>query len=174
MTWWLNRKYDLAGKTFGRLTVQCLASMEGKRRWSCLCSCGKLTEVAAANLKSGKVVSCGCALKGCNRKEPFLWLYNRLMSDPRKYEKSLTLEEFIGFIKIKHCHYCKASIVWTPYAENRKYGGSYNLDRKDNSKGYTKANCVVCCPRCNRAKGNMFTYAQFKKLGKVIQTFARP
>ena len=34
----------------------------------------------------------------------------------------------------------------------------YNLDRKDNSIGYSKNNCVVCCSTCNYIKGDKFTY----------------
>ena len=30
-----------------------------------------------------------------------------------------------------------------------------NLDRIDNTKGYTKKNLAVCCWRCNRKKGHM-------------------
>ncbi len=58
---------DLSGQTFGHLLVL----REGPRKskisnspaphWLCLCTlCGKEKPVAAAALKSGKVISCGC------------------------------------------------------------------------------------------------------------------
>lgn len=29
------------------------------------------------------------------------------------------------------------------------------IDRRDNSKGYIKGNCVACCKHCNYAKGDL-------------------
>jgi hypothetical protein len=172
MSWWNDPKYNLIGKTFGRLTVTHGVNEVGRRRWACRCECGKRTEVTSNNLKGGKVVSCGCALKGCNRKAPFLWLYNRLLSDPRKFEKSITFEQFLEFTREPNCFYCDDTVVWSPFSRNKQKGGAYNLDRKDSSTGYTKDNLVVCCTRCNRAKGDWFTFDEFVRLGKVIQTFA--
>lgn len=51
----------LKGRTFGDLTV--LYQVENKNRrtnWMCRCECGKEKAVAARDLKSGKVKSCGC------------------------------------------------------------------------------------------------------------------
>lgn len=33
----------------------------------------------------------------------------------------------------------------------------------------TPEDCVLACALCNMAKSNMFTYEEFKKVGKVIQ-----
>ena len=33
----------------------------------------------------------------------------------------------------------------------------------------TPEKCVLACALCNMAKSNMFTYAEFKKVGKVIE-----
>ncbi len=43
------------------------------------------------------------------------------------------------------------------------------LDRKDNKVGYLKKNLVVCCYMCNRVKGNNFSYANMKKIGKTLK-----
>ena len=53
---------DLAGKTFGRLTV---VAMTDKRRngrvvWLCKCSCGNEILASAKHLNGGGVRSCGC------------------------------------------------------------------------------------------------------------------
>jgi hypothetical protein len=57
----LKRLDDLAGRTFGRLSVVArAATVKGRPRWECVCDCGKLVSVDANNLKSGKQVSCGC------------------------------------------------------------------------------------------------------------------
>ena len=56
---------DLAGRTFGRLTV--LERVPNDDRysqprplWLCQCSCGNKTVVIGANLRDGKTKSCGC------------------------------------------------------------------------------------------------------------------
>ena len=51
------KREDLTQRKFHRLTVQRYVS--GKK-WECLCQCGTITEVAAANLKNGHTKSCGC------------------------------------------------------------------------------------------------------------------
>ena len=52
---------DLAGKTFGRLTVVELAARRnGRPRWVCRCECGAACEVVTHSLTSGLTRSCGC------------------------------------------------------------------------------------------------------------------
>jgi hypothetical protein len=50
---------------------------------------------------------------------------------------------------------------------------SYNLDRKDNSKGYTKSNCCVCCSICNAVKSDRFTHEEMVKLGHTIRAIRK-
>lgn len=60
----MGRPLDLTGKVFGRLTAECLdpvkSSQKGRRYWACSCSCGKRVSVAAHELVSEGVKSCGC------------------------------------------------------------------------------------------------------------------
>lgn len=53
---------DLAGQSFGRLTV--ISREENNRwgsaRWLCKCDCGKETTVDGGSLRSGATTSCGC------------------------------------------------------------------------------------------------------------------
>ena len=52
---------DLKGQKFGRLTVLSRNNQICHPvHWNCLCSCGKVKVVAGADLKRGKVKSCGC------------------------------------------------------------------------------------------------------------------
>lgn len=57
---------DLAGKTFGRLTVikriENHISPSGKMysKWLCKCECGKYIEVLGRSLRGGHTQSCGC------------------------------------------------------------------------------------------------------------------
>lgn len=57
---------DLTGQKFGRLTVvhrgnsHRLPCGQVQTMWICMCDCGNLTTVNTGNLRTGKVVSCGC------------------------------------------------------------------------------------------------------------------
>jgi hypothetical protein len=59
----------------------------------------------------------------------------------RGYSMELQFEDFKEMV-LKPCYYC------TSRKENEVNG----IDRVDNSKGYTKENCVSCCQTCNRMK----------------------
>lgn len=55
------RALNLAGMTFGRLTVVRLDPVKDVRRyWLCRCRCGKEVLVRPTNLVHGKTQSCGC------------------------------------------------------------------------------------------------------------------
>lgn len=128
--------------------------------------------IITASLTAGRTVSCGCAKTDIGelfKKRPYEALYNLLMRGAKNnLEHTLTYEEFVGFTKTKRCHYCGEMVSWTEY--NIHYNGTrYNLDRKDNLKGYSKANCVVCCKRCNLSKSYSFTYKQWKIIGQAIK-----
>lgn len=51
-------KYDLTGKTFGRITVK--AYIGKPRGWLALCSCGAIITALSGNLRNGRTQSCGC------------------------------------------------------------------------------------------------------------------
>ena len=56
----LQNSADMIGKTFHELTVLERAGIkENCILWKCRCSCGKIVEVTAYNLTSGRVKSCG-------------------------------------------------------------------------------------------------------------------
>ena len=37
--------------------------------WECQCDCGNITNVRGTHLRQGKIVSCGCYGKSCNKKD---------------------------------------------------------------------------------------------------------
>lgn len=52
---------DETGKIYGRLTViERAKEQTGKARWICQCECGNITIVNGADLRTGRVLSCGC------------------------------------------------------------------------------------------------------------------
>ena len=55
-------RIDLTGQRFGKLVVTSFyrVAKGGAAVWNCLCDCGNTTTGRAADMKSGKKVSCGC------------------------------------------------------------------------------------------------------------------
>jgi hypothetical protein len=61
-----NKKVDITGQVFGRLTVIGRSENQGNDGsylWICECSCGNKKEVFKGNLLSGSTVSCSCLAK---------------------------------------------------------------------------------------------------------------
>lgn len=56
-----NKVQDLTGMTFGELTVvsRTKKKIQNQPHWDCVCSCGKRKIAVTADLKNGKVKSCG-------------------------------------------------------------------------------------------------------------------
>lgn len=162
-------KYQvLAGMKYNRWEVlKEVAAKRNGRNFLCRCVCGVEKVVRVYELVSGTIQSCGCLHKETVRIRPFEAIYNRLKRNAKRdnHKITLTYKEFLAFTEVKTCHYCGVLLDW------HKYGGSakYNLDRKNNDKGYTKANCVACCNLCNWTKGSRFTYEEFMLLCPIIR-----
>lgn len=60
-----NKRRDLTGQRFGRLTaIKDVGKSKSKHRlWLCHCDCGKETRVRGNDLLSGRRKSCGCLIK---------------------------------------------------------------------------------------------------------------
>ena len=55
------KSIDLTGNIYGRLTaVRFVIQENNRRKWLCLCTCGKEVQVTYTNLVSGAQESCGC------------------------------------------------------------------------------------------------------------------
>jgi hypothetical protein len=168
---------SIIGNRYGRLIVkeQMPSNKYGYRIWKCKCDCGNEKNIAGVNLING-TQSCGCYAKEQTRKllskPPYLGIYNRLLNAAKRTNRicDITYEEYLKYTQIDKCHYCNQHITWTPYRRRNEYNSyvGYGLDRKNNNVGYTKENCVVCCPKCNHVKGNLFTEQEMLQLGKII------
>ena len=120
----------------------------------CACGCGARVTKDAKNFIKGHQ----------SRLLPFESLYNQFKDTAYRHTHIIyfSFKEFLEFTKILKCHYCDAQIIWRPFKSDVPgQHSTYNLDRKNNSIGYTWDNCVVCCPRCNRAKGHLFSYEEW-------------
>lgn len=165
--------YNLLGKRFGRLLVT--AELEDEvsgRLWLCLCDCGNYKAIRTSSLlhKSKPSRSCKCLNLETIRGVPYASLYHKLKKSAaiQGHACTLTFKQFLEYIKTIVCHYCNAPVTWAKHNIGTRTRGAYNLDRKDNSKGYSIKNCVVCCTVCNLTRGNRFTYEQFLEIGKLL------
>jgi hypothetical protein len=48
------------GDVFSKLTVVAEVRVEGRKRFTCVCACGKITTPTASDLVTGNTKSCGC------------------------------------------------------------------------------------------------------------------
>lgn len=90
----------------------------------------------------------------------------------RNLSHSLSYEDF-KTIKRSDCAYCGVSDLFIEYycqvmAINTPW---ISIDRKDNSKGYSRDNCVPACFLCNKIKGSFFTYEEMLEIG---EKYVRP
>lgn len=153
---------DLKGKKINRLLVKELISQNGRRRWKCLCDCGKEVIVSSDSLISEKTKSCGCYRKEQTRlinslpngEASFNNLYNSYIKCANERNLSFNiLKDKFKELTQQNCFYCNCK----PYkVYNRKHKNGlylYNgLDRVDNTKGYEIDNVVPCCSVCNVMK----------------------
>ena len=148
---------DLMGHKFGKLTA--ISFIPEKRKWNCICDCGKKTKVFSSNLKRKNTQSCGClnthhkfSDETMSAKRALYASYKNQCAKKRGYSFFLKFEEFIHITQ-QDCHYCGKS---PGQFCNRKYYSKiffYNgLDRLDSNKDYEIDNVVPCCKECNRAK----------------------
>jgi hypothetical protein len=172
----MSNRIELTGKRFGKLTVLRYA---GCRKWGCYwsvkCDCGTEKEVDGKALRHGKVVSCRCRLKEFNkdnRLRPYENLYHLFVRAAGRttYVVNLPYDEFLVFTKETQCHYCGFAVHFQEYSAK---GATYNLDRKDNTLGYSKDNCVVCCKTCNFAKGARYTYGEWLAMTTALRLYRK-
>ena len=162
---------NLVGSTFGKYTViKQATSKDWKRRWICQCECGQKRTISTEHLKSGKRTGCNSCNNG-NIKRPFEGRYNFLRGMAKgRTSVELSYEDYLSFTSTVECHYCSATIGWEPHGT---FSDGHHLDRKNNTLGYSKENCVVCCGTCNRVKSDVFTYEQFLVIGNLIRSWRR-
>lgn len=172
----MSEKLDIKGKDFNNWTVvdYALSNKNGKSMWLCKCNlCKKLKIVGGTELVKGKSRSCkSCASKQFRKKRPYEHLYNKLVASIKRsgHTNSISYDDFLIFTKQLQCHYCRWEVPWPTHQIANMPRHGYNLDRKDNGKGYSVDNCVVCCGLCNFTKADRFTYDEMKILGKTIAT----
>ena len=166
---------DITGRTInGKDVIGPCRSKAGRIYWDVRCLCGHRYQTQRQSLERSQGCK-KCAYKKARpyrRLRPYEAQYNNFVSRA-KYPVSITYDEYREIAELnKSCHYCDAPIVWQEYRRQKSRGGSgSNLDRKDASVGYMLNNVVVCCGRCNYAKGTHFSYDQWVSIGKLIKSW---
>lgn len=140
------------GDRFGRLTV---VALEGTSNWQCICDCGNKRVVAHRSLVTGNTRSCGC-------------LHREQVSNLNKtHGESKSREYSIWHGMMLRCyypsqphykHYGERGIVvckrWHKFENFLKDMGrcpqGYELDRRENSKGYSLKNYRWITKEVNR------------------------
>lgn len=171
---------DEVGKKYGKLTVIKRAYLHKEKTsasWKCLCDCGNFTISTGQELRSGRRVSCGCAIIEKNKNQRLeyglaslnqIYLSYLRRSKEKQFEM-ITKDQFIELTK-QECHYCGRK----PANKRKGVFGDFvynGIDRKNNQKGYTLENTVTCCADCNRAKRTMsyYEYIEFIKASYLHQ-----
>lgn len=140
---------DLTGCVFGSLTVVKLHGTTTDRMtrlWDCVCSCGGVKVVPTKRLRNGMTKSCGCLLSSTLRerntthgesKSPLYLIWQAMVSrchNPRNKR----FKDYGG----RGISVCAS---WMDYSQFKKDMHpkpiGKTLDRRDNSKEYSKANC---------------------------------
>lgn len=156
------RLENLIGRRFGRLTVVAQGESErsDKRKstrttWICQCDCGSAPkQIRGSHLKSGKVISCGCAGRehSIAAKETHKQAHTRLYGvwcnmKNRCYNPNVRSYKTYGKRGIKVCDEWKndfgAFSKWAfanGYDPDASYG-KCTIDRIDNNADYAPWNC---------------------------------
>lgn len=145
---------DLSGRKYGKLTVLRRSDRTGKYVYfDCICDCGNEVTVRATDLKDGTTKSCGCIKKekyksggynlkhGC-WKHPAYGAYSKMKD--RCYNPNVESYKNYGARGITICDEWlgqKGPINFCEWADNNGYKKGLEIDRIDNNKGYSPANC---------------------------------
>jgi len=129
---------NLTNRTFGKLTVVEESRRNQLRSWICRCECGNETNVITSNLTGGKSKSCGHCfqlVREANLKEYMVWSSMKSRCDNKNHQaykhyggRGITYQESWGEFK--------SFLI----DMGTKLDG-LSLDRIDNDKNYSKANC---------------------------------
>lgn len=161
---------DVTGKQIGNFTVLSMSKRKrhGRILWLCRCICGKSYEIAAINLHSGHIKSCGCQKGATQRKQSELagksykritgayWCHIRANAALRSLEFKVTPKEAWELWERQQGKCALSGQTLTFQGNKRKtQAGTASLDRIDSSKGYLPDNIQWVHKRINVMKSNL-------------------
>ncbi|MDV3673659.1 hypothetical protein CMU49_02510 [Elizabethkingia anophelis] len=137
---------DLTGREFGKLKVlgrsETYVSPSGQKVafFNCICECGNQHKVRSIHLRRGKIISCGNC-DGKKHGESGTILY-RVWNTMRNRTSENYKERHLYFDKgIKVCEEWTDYKVFSKWAKANGYKSGLQIDRENNSKGYSPENC---------------------------------
>ena len=162
---------NLSGTKIGKWSVLNVAEKRNNVYYfMCRCDCGTERKVARNGLSRGRSLSCGCTKNVASGMGTLKRLYGvyRRNAQKRKIIFALSIEEYTQLIQ-EPCYYCGDNPRFNKAIKN--HGGYYanGVDRRDNTIGYVKGNCVPCCSTCNYMKRSMSVddfINHIKKIGR--------
>ena len=159
------KKYqDLTGLPFGYYTAirQDGCDSQGVPYWLCRCRCGNEKRVWVYSLLSGASRSCGClqreraTIHGCKH-EPWYRTYMAMMQRCGHWEGGD--EHHLRLYRDRGITVCEewrnSPMAFGDWLLSHGWHKGLQIDRIDNSKGYSPENCrVVTCKENNNNKRN--------------------
>lgn len=140
---------DLTGKKFGRLYVIGIANKAKHIKWTCRCDCGKEKDIFGCHLKSGKIISCGCAsierISALNKthgqsKTRLYSIWSGIKS--RCYDKNNCCYKRYGKRGISMCKdWQNDYTLFKNWSLENGYTDNLTIDRIDNNGNYEPSNC---------------------------------
>jgi hypothetical protein len=166
---------DMTGNKIGSLTVVKRAKSKNKlAMWECQCKCGNVCVCRGADLRQGKIKTCGCRMGVENRrnwkgygeipKKYWSSLINNANQRGKKFDITIKQINDLFLEQDKKCALSGRVIAF----EDK----SASLDRVDNTKGYSIDNVQWLHKDVNKAKVN-FTQEDFTLLCEQIADYRR-
>lgn len=150
------RRDDLAGKTFNRLTAIRYVGKDSKRQalWEFSCRCGKSYVGIGTDVKRGLIKSCGCqkdeAIIATGKANTIHGISKTITATSwtammqRCYNSKTKAYEAYGAVGIKPCEFIRSTPVNLILAIGERPSVEYSLDRINNDFGYCCGKCAEC------------------------------
>jgi len=157
----MSKRLQLCGRRFGRWVVVKFdgTNPQNKGMWVCQCDCGRTGCIQGSQLRVGRSRGCRSCAAANLRLDDIEVAVTRLWSNYRRRTRirgqrcSLTKAAFRALV-LNDCVYCgqppRSRVI-----HGKARGAVNGIDRVNTRAGYVKANCVSCCPVCNRAKRDL-------------------
>lgn len=175
-------RIDLTGQKFGGLTVLGLSVDEPyrKKKWHCVCECGKEVDVTGSNLRSGHSTQCkSCQLskiQGANvrhgqSKTKLYYVWRSMLSrcenpDHKSYKD-------YGGRGIKVCEAWHRPEPFLEWAKSAGYCEGLEIDRIDNDGNYCPENCHWIPRKDNAVNKSNNKRIEYEGQVKTLSEWAR-